>query len=196
MTTTQLPRRQSKLDGSRLAAAPAFERVALEVQCKPAADMSPLANRIRALMNLTAGGPTNLPLGGRYFDAVVTANGPAAYGVVTLMDEIQRGPHDRPDACGPVIEDPQRGWLIWLVPPETSKQWERLPHRFAVCLGAPHELALPPLDRTAPPGPYWLRRCRSDRLVPAEPLRQYLDQFRPDPVPHEAVLGSMLRAMS
>ncbi|UFQ99877.1 hypothetical protein KBP30_00950 [Streptomyces sp. Go40/10] len=162
----------------------------------PAEDMGTLADRIRRLMDLTAGRQLALPLGGRYFDAVVTANGPAAYGAVRLMDETQRGPNDAADACGPVIEDQQRGWLIWLVPPGTSDQWARAPHRFATCLGTPHQLALPPLGQTEPPGPYWLRRCRSDRLVPPGPLRQYLDQFRPGPVPSETVLGSLLSTIS
>ncbi|MET7649877.1 hypothetical protein [Streptomyces sp. NPDC005486] len=196
MRTTELPRRNSKSEVPYPAPAPIFTPSAVSAPREPAADMGTLAERIRSLMDLAAGRPMSLPLGGRYFDAVITANGHAAYGVVRLMDDVQRGPGDPPDACGPVIEDPQRGWLIWLVPPGTSSHWARAPHRFAICLGVPHKLALPPLDNAEPPGPYWLRRCRSDRLVPAEPLRNYLSQFEPDPVPHETVLGSMLGTIS
>ncbi|WP_055495559.1 hypothetical protein [Streptomyces sp. TP-A0356] len=41
------------------------------------------------------------------------------------MDGIQHTGNEQADACGPVIEDPQRSWLIWLVPPGTSDQWGR-----------------------------------------------------------------------
>ncbi|OKJ90872.1 hypothetical protein AMK31_04055 [Streptomyces sp. TSRI0107] len=156
--------------------------------------MVTLADRRWRLLNLTAGRQLALPLGGRYFDIVVTANGVNARGLVTLLDDLQWGPGDATDACGPVIKDLQRGWLIWCVPPGTAAQWAS--HRYAMSLGAPYELALPPLDQTEPPGPYWLRRLRSDRLVPPGPLRQCLDQFQPGPVPHAAVLGTMLRTIS
>ncbi|GAA5022819.1 hypothetical protein GCM10023335_55020 [Streptomyces siamensis] len=49
----------------------------------------------------------------RFFDAVVTASCPEAYAVVDLMDAVQHMSGERPDACGPVIEDPERNWLIW-----------------------------------------------------------------------------------
>ncbi|WP_225828476.1 hypothetical protein [Streptomyces naphthomycinicus] len=195
--TTALPQRKPQVDTPRPAPMPTFRDEWLGSAApphEPAADMGTLADRIRHLMDLAAGQQLTLPLGGRYFDLVVTASGPIAYPVVRLMDDIQKGPDDPPDACGPVIEDPQRGWLIWLVPPGTSDEWA--PHQFATCLGSPHRLALPPMDQTEPPGPYWLRRMRSDRLVPPGPLRQYLDQFRPGPAPHEAVLGSMLSTIS
>ncbi|MFE9770658.1 hypothetical protein ACFYOV_03030 [Streptomyces sp. NPDC005931] len=195
MTTTQLPRRDSKVDQRRPAPEVHFNEPLLRgVPREPAADMGTLADRIRRLMALSTGQQLTIPLGGQYFDIVVTANGPAAYGVMRLMDEIQRSPGDAPDACGPVIEDPQRGWLIWLVPPGTGDQWA--PHRFAMCLGRPHQLALPPLDQREPPGPYWLRRCRSDRLVPSGPLRDHLNQFQPGPVPHETLLSSVLNDIS
>lgn len=67
---------------------------------------------------------------------MITAGGPEAYGVVAVLDEIQQtGQTDGPDACGPVIEDPERGWLIWLVLPGTSAQWA--PDRYGACLGRP-----------------------------------------------------------
>ncbi|MFJ9822210.1 hypothetical protein ACIRU3_44700 [Streptomyces sp. NPDC101151] len=159
-----------------------------------APDMGSLADRVRRLMAFQRGGDLVLPLGGHLFDIVVTASGPEAYGVVAMLDEIQRtNQQDRPDACGPVIEDPERGWLIWLVPPATSAQWT--PHRYGACLGRPHQLALPPLSQAEPPGVFWRRRMRGDRLVPPVPLRDLLDRFRPGPVPHEALLGSVLSSI-
>ncbi|MFF4551335.1 hypothetical protein [Streptomyces sp. NPDC001435] len=199
MTTTQLPRRESQAD-------PAQERPPVPQAAfvqpnswaapgESAADMATLADRVRRLMNYQRGGDLVLPLGGHLFDIVVTASGAEAYGVVAMLDEIQQtGQSDRPDACGPVIEDPERGWLIWLVPPGTSEQWA--PHRYGACLGRPHQLALPPLPQTEPPGVFWRRHMRGDRLVPALPLRDLLDRFRPGPAPHETLLGSVLSTIA
>ncbi|WP_435224268.1 hypothetical protein [Streptomyces sp. Tue6028] len=159
-----------------------------------APDMHDLAARIRNLMALQQGRILQLPLGGRFFDIVITAAGPEAYAVVDLMDEVQHTRGERPDACGPVIDDPERNWLIWLVPPGTSDNWE--PHRYGTCLGRPYELALPPITQTEPPGPYWYRPCRSDRLVPPGPLRDFLNRFRPGPIPHEELLGAILSTIS
>jgi hypothetical protein len=156
--------------------------------------MGDLATRVRQLMGLHQTRVLQLPLGGHFFDIVVTASGPQAYAAMTVLDEIQHTGDERVDACGPVIEDPQRSWLIWLVPPGTSDQW--VPHRYATCLGRPHSIALPMMTATEPPGPYWLRPCRGDRLVPATALRGLLDQFQPSPPPHEAVLSSMLSTIS
>ncbi|MEU1466048.1 hypothetical protein ABZ467_36555 [Streptomyces sp. NPDC005727] len=160
-----------------------------------AADMGTLADRVRSLMAFQRGGDLVLPLGGFLFDVVVTASGPEAGGVVAMLDEIQRcGQQERPHACGPVVEDPERGWLLWLVPPGTSECWA--PHRYATCLGRPHQLALPPLAQTDPPGVFWRRRMRGDRLVPPGPLRELLDRFRTGPVPHETLLGTVLSSIS
>ncbi|MGW7386622.1 hypothetical protein [Streptomyces sp. NPDC054794] len=146
-------------------------------------------------MNVQRGGDLVLPLGGHLFDIVITASSPEAYGVVAMLDEIQRTEQtDSPDACGPVIEDPERGWLIWLVPPGTSTRWN--PHRYGACLGRPHQLALPPSVQTEPPGVFWRRRIRGDRLVPAMPLRDLLDRFRPGPVPHETLLASAVSTIT
>ncbi|SEE84812.1 hypothetical protein SAMN05216483_6774 [Streptomyces sp. 2131.1] len=140
---------------------------------QPAADMADLAARLRALLSVQAQRQTRLQLGGGLFDVVITgANGAAE--ALERMDVQQGG-------CGPVIQDPA-GWLYWLVPPGTSHRWAW--HSYAVCLGAPHTLTVPPLNRSAPPGPFWLRPPRSDRLVPADPLRQALIQARPEPAPH------------
>ncbi|MEV6810492.1 hypothetical protein, partial [Streptomyces sp. NPDC051129] len=173
--------------------APVFTPVP-PTSCEPDPDMHTLAGRLRHLLDLTAGRPLSLPLGGRFFDAVITADGPEANAIVRLMDDAQWSPGDSPAACGPVIHDPARRWLVWLVPPGTSEHWT--PHRYGTCLGSPHELALPPLEQTEGPGPYWLRPCRSDRLVPAGPLWSYLDQFHPGPIPSETILGSMLSTIS
>lgn len=195
---TPLTRRNVAPDRTLPPATPVSFAVSTDTIAPTAAspDMDHLAARVRALMGCQQGGVLQLPLGGRFFDIVVTASGLAARGVVRLMDEVQSSPKDTPDApsCGPVIEDPRRGWLIWLVPPGTSDHWA--PVRFATCLGAPHTVALPPLEQAEPPGPYWLRRMRTDRLVPPGPLREHLDQFRPGPVPHETLLGSALSTFS
>ncbi|WP_432190287.1 hypothetical protein [Streptomyces sp. Tue6028] len=159
-----------------------------------APDMRDLAARVRNLMALQQGRVLQLPLGGRFFDIVVTAAGPEAYAVVDLMDEVQHSGGERPDACGPVIEDPERNWLIWLVPPGTQQVWA--PHRYGICLGQPYELALPPITQTEPPGPYWYRPCRGDRLVPPGPLCDLLSRFQPGPIPHEELLGNILSTIS
>ncbi|MFI0961357.1 hypothetical protein ACH4S8_08115 [Streptomyces sp. NPDC021080] len=194
MTPTPLPQRAAKpLRG--MPDSVEFATRALDITPEDVAtDMGSLATRVRNLMNLQQGRPFRLPLGGRFFDIVVTAAGPDAYAVVDLMDIAQHAPGHRLDACGPVIEDPQRGWLIWLVPPGTHAVWE--PNRYGTCLGAPYELALPPLLQTEPPGPYWLRPCRGDRLVPHWPLADFLGRFKPGPIPHEEVLGAVLSTIS
>ncbi|MET7440249.1 hypothetical protein ACWERY_29800 [Streptomyces sp. NPDC004082] len=156
--------------------------------------MGDLASRVRALMALQNQQVLQLPLGDRFFDVVLTASGPQAYAVMAVMDAVQQSGDDAADACGPVIEDLQRSWLLWLVPPGTSERWA--PHRYATCLGRPHHIALPAMTATEPPGPYWRRPCRGDRLVPPAVLRQLLDQFQPGPAPHEALLGSMLSTIS
>ncbi|MFD7975280.1 hypothetical protein [Streptomyces sp. NPDC059071] len=138
---------------------------------QPAADMGDLATALRALLNATHGRPNRVRLGGDRFDVVISNRACAA---AAVLDEIQGG-------CGPVIEDPQAGEFYWLVPPGSAKRWE--PHPFAVCLGAPHTLTLPPTNRTAPPGPYWYRPCATDRLVPTAPLRELLELLETESVP-------------
>ncbi|MGW0916758.1 hypothetical protein ACWD1Z_34320 [Streptomyces sp. NPDC002784] len=142
---------------------------------RPAADMADLAAMIRTLLAVEAGRDTRVRLGGHLFDVVITGSGVQARCAVALMDEIQGG-------CGPVIEAPESGWFYWLVPPGSSRSWQ--PHTHAVCLGAPHTITLPSLNRTVPPGPYWFRPSASDRLVPTGPLREALAQLRPEPTPH------------
>ncbi|MFC8015791.1 hypothetical protein [Streptomyces cinereoruber] len=149
---------------------------------EPAVDMEDLAEALRALLGVEAGCDTRVRLGGNLFDVVITGSGAQAHAAVAAMDKIQGG-------CGPVIEDPANGWLYWLVPPGSTAKWE--PHPYAVCLGAPHSITLPPLERTAPPGPYWLRPSASDRLVPAGPLWGLLAQLRPDPTPHELLAARL-----
>ncbi|MFE5753379.1 hypothetical protein ACFQ7M_39490 [Streptomyces massasporeus] len=192
----QLPCRELAPDRVLPDAAPVgFTQTGVPVDPQRVApDMGDLAARVRSLMSLQQQGVLQLPLGGGFFDIVVTASGPQAYAAIKVMDGIQQTSPDQPDACGPVIEDPQRSWLIWLVPPGTSEQWAA--HRSALCLGRPHRVALPSMTTTEPPGPYWLRPCRGDRLVPPVALRQLLDQFRPGPAPHETLLGSMLSSVS
>ncbi|MER6678147.1 hypothetical protein [Streptomyces sp. NPDC000983] len=195
MSHAGLPQRMPSRRGSR--PAPRVDFTPQDIAAGPVPQgMGDLATRVRSLLDLQRGAPPTLPLGGALFDIVVTASGAKAYAAVSVMDEIQRSPGARPDAraCGPVIEDPEHGRLIWLVPPGTRERWK--PHRYATCLSSPYLLALPPLDRTEPPGPYWLRPCRSDRLVPPTPLADFLARFRPGPVPHEELLGTSLSTIS
>ncbi|MEU5181125.1 hypothetical protein AB0G49_13845 [Streptomyces longwoodensis] len=192
----QLPRRATDPRQAPAAAAPVGFALSHETidPRDVAPDMADLASRLRALMALQQQQVLQLPLGGHFFDIVITTSGPQAYAAMNVMDTIQHSGNERADACGPVIEDPQRSWLIWLVPPGTSERWA--PHRYATCLGRPYSIALPAITATEPPGPYWRRPCRGDRLVPPTALRELLDQFQPGPAPHEAVLGSMLSSIS
>jgi hypothetical protein len=149
---------------------------------EPAADMADLAEVIRTLLAVEARQDTRVRLGGGLFDVVITSSGVEARFAADLMDEVQAG-------CGPVIEDPEGGWLYWLVPPGSAGRWE--PHAHAVCLGAPHTVTLPSLDGRQPPGPYWFRPPASDRLVPVGPLREVLARLRPEPSPHAALAARL-----
>ncbi|WP_406054014.1 hypothetical protein OG462_42540 [Streptomyces sp. NBC_01077] len=123
--------------------------------------MEDLTAVLRTFQDVTAQRETRVQLGDELFDVVITGSDAQARAAVAEMDVVQ-------GRCGPVIEDPDAGWLYWLVPPGSSQRWE--PHPYAACLGAPHTIILPPLSRALPPGPYWLRPSASDRLVPAGPL--------------------------
>ncbi|MFJ5877388.1 hypothetical protein ACIQD1_22050 [Streptomyces sp. NPDC093088] len=149
---------------------------------RPAADMGDLAALVRSFVGIVHGRPTRERLGGGLFDVVITAAGGRARAAVAAMDEAQGG-------CGGVIEDPEAGWMYWLVPPGSASKWQ--PHPYAVCLSAPYRITLPPLNRTAPPGPYWYRPSARDRLVPAGPLRAALAQHRPEPAPHEPLAAQL-----
>ncbi|MEU8531091.1 hypothetical protein AB0C77_36780 [Streptomyces sp. NPDC048629] len=146
----------------------------------PAADMADLAELVRGLLDVRAGRDTRVGLGGGLFDVVVTGSDPQAQAALAVMDVIQ-------GRCGPVIESPEVDLLFWLVPPGSADQWA--PHPHAVCLGAPRSITLPPRHRTAPPGPFWVRPCASDRLVPARPFWDALARLQPEPTPH-AVLAA------
>ncbi|MGW4955430.1 hypothetical protein [Streptomyces parvulus] len=147
---------------------------------EPAADMADLAAVVRSLLAVEARRDAHVRLGGGLFDIVITSSDARARFVVDLMDEIQGG-------CGPVIEDPGNSWLYWLVPPGSADLWA--PHAHSVCVGAPHTITLPSLDRTEPPGPFWHRPMASDRLVPMRPLHQALRQIRPEPTPPASLTG-------
>ncbi|MFB7601074.1 hypothetical protein [Streptomyces sp. NPDC056160] len=194
--TQQMPRRQ-RAEGRIRPPGPPVSFTPQNFAVAPesvAPDMADLASRVRTFLSLQRGEVLQLPLGGQFFDIVVTASGPQAYAVVRLLDGLQHSGVERLDACGPVIEDPLRSWLIWLVPPGTSERWA--PHRYATCLGRPYKVALPPMTQAKPPGPYWLRPCRNDRLVPPAALRDLLDRFQPGPTPHETLLGAVLSDIS
>ncbi|MFC9007844.1 hypothetical protein [Streptomyces microflavus] len=164
----------------------------------PACDMKDLAARVRALFCVREhqssrdkvlgvdGMSTAVPLGGRLFDVVVTGEGRPGRAAVARMDEIQHS------SCGPVIEDRSAGWLYWLVPPGTASTWGY--HAFGLCIGSPHTLTLPALTHSEPPGPYWLRPCISDRLVPPQQLRPLLYQAGPLPASPSAVQAHLSAA--
>ncbi|MFJ7063385.1 hypothetical protein ACIQVA_38000 [Streptomyces microflavus] len=154
----------------------------------PACDMKDLAARVRALFCVREHQSSRVPLGGRLFDVVVTGGGRPGRAAVARMDEIQHG------SCGPVIEDRSAGWLYWLVPPGTASTWDY--HAFGLCIGSPHTLTLPALDRGEPPGPYWLRPCVSDRLVPPQQLRALLCQIGSLPASHGAVQAHLSAAQT
>ncbi|OEJ62664.1 hypothetical protein BGM19_36550 [Streptomyces agglomeratus] len=149
---------------------------------RPAEDMQDLAAVIRPLLHVKTGKDARVRLGSGLFDVVITGGGTHTQSAVAEMDEIQSG-------CGPVIEDPDSGWQYWLVPPGSRSKWE--PHEYGVCLGAPHTVTLPSLNRTAPPGPYWLRPSASDRLVPLHPLRRLLTELRPQPTPPASLAAAL-----
>ncbi|MEV8544440.1 hypothetical protein [Streptomyces sp. NPDC051572] len=127
---------------------------------------------------------TRVRLGGNLFDVVVSGGGAEGRIVATVLDEAQ-------GRCGPVIHDPDRGWLYWLVPPGSSRLWA--PHTHGVCIGAPHTITVPPLDQVQPPGPHWLRPCAGNRLVPTPALRELLSHLRPEPSPHTALVAHRRR---
>ncbi|MGW4518791.1 hypothetical protein ACWEO4_44500 [Streptomyces sp. NPDC004393] len=116
-----------------------------------ASDMGDLAARVRSLMALQQQRVLQLPLGGNFFDIVVTAGGAQAYAAMKVMDGIQHTGNEQPDACGPVIEDPHRSWLIWLVPPGTSEQWGGAPACPVPGPSAPHRAARDDDDGAARP---------------------------------------------
>ncbi|MGW6458359.1 hypothetical protein ACWF94_21010 [Streptomyces sp. NPDC055078] len=92
---------------------------------------------------------------------------------------------------------PNHPWLYWLVPPGTSSWWE--PHPYAVCVGAPHTIMLPPLGRRGPDGggSYWLRPWQQTVLVRPVTLRQaLLDIHRSGPSPHAAMTMPVLGTAS
>ncbi|MEU3984631.1 hypothetical protein AB0F77_31995 [Streptomyces sp. NPDC026672] len=120
-------------------------------------------------------------LGHRY-DVVVTGGGPEGRTMAVVLDEYQHG-------CGPVIEDPETGWLYWLVPPGSARTWS--PHTHGVCLGSPRTIRLPSPQRTAPSGAYWLRPYAHDRPVPVQALRELLARFRPVPTPHTTLAAHL-----
>jgi hypothetical protein len=151
---------------------------------QPATDMHDLARLVRALLTLDRDREGRSPPGGDRYDVVITGGGAEGRAVAAVLDEVQ-------DGCGPVISDPDTGWLYWLVPPGSSRTWEAHPH--AVCIGADYTLTLPAWNRTRPPGPYWLRLPAADRLVPAQPLRELLTRFRPKPEPHAWVAAYLSR---
>ncbi|MGW4030673.1 hypothetical protein ACWEFL_15360 [Streptomyces sp. NPDC004838] len=147
-----------------------------------ASDMGELTLRVRALLAADARRGAVMPLGGGLFDVVVSAAGAAGHAVADTIDATH------PQGCGPVIADPDRPWLYFLVPPGTTRRWAH--HPYGLCVGAPATITLPPLDRHGPGGgggPYWLRPCQHHYLVGPAMLRRALHQHRPLPAPQQAL---------
>ncbi|MER5767324.1 hypothetical protein [Streptomyces sp. NPDC001985] len=99
-----------------------------------------------------------------------------------------------PHTYGPVIGDTAEPWLYWLVPPGTRARWE--PHPYALCLGAPGRLAVPPQSHRLPPrwpGRYWLRPFTPDVRVGPLNLRHVLHHHRPVPSPRTAMPALLSR---
>ncbi|MFD4376810.1 hypothetical protein [Streptomyces sp. NPDC058486] len=71
---------------------------------KPADDLADLSRVLRAFLGVHRGESARVPLGGGLFDVVITSAGVRARSAVDRMDWIQTG-------CGPVVEDPDAGWL-------------------------------------------------------------------------------------
>lgn len=130
----------------------------------PAPDAADLAAAVRRLLHQDASGEVELALGEATFEVVVTARGRRSDQALALMDAWQ------PEGCGPVVDDPGRPFRYWLVPPGTAARWET---GFGRCV-ARGRVLMPPLDRSSPPGPFWVRPWNRHRLVGAGLLRSAL----------------------
>lgn len=132
--------------------------------CDPAVDAADLAAAVRRLLHQESSGEVELRLGPQTFEVVVTPRGRRSDRALALMDTWQTG------GCGPVVDDPGRPYRYWLVPPGTAARWE---NGFGRCV-ARGRVVMPPLDRSRPPGPFWVRPWDRHRLVGGGLLRPAL----------------------
>ncbi|MFE2559748.1 hypothetical protein ACFXGT_27720 [Streptomyces sp. NPDC059352] len=150
------------------------------IRTPPDSESVALKQRVLALLAVSEGRETLVPLGGDLFDVVITAAGPAGHRAVAAMTALKH--------CGPVLAETAGPWLWWLVPPRTTSTWRH--HPYGISVGAPAAIRLPPPHRTAPPaegGTYWLRSLRDGALNDPGPLRDVLGQEQPVPAPHASV---------
>lgn len=94
----------------------------------------------------------------------------------------------QPGGCGPLLADPDRALLLWLVPPGTLHTFTS-PHGIAA--GRPFHLAVPPPEKTTAPGRFWLRPHRHGHLSDPWILATALDRFTHTPV-DQTVLTALL----
>jgi hypothetical protein len=139
-------------------------------------ELAALLRRFQAVAHL----PMVTPLG-KHFDVVITAADEAGARLLSIMDQ-------RPGGCGPVIAEEGRPWMYWVVPPRTREHWD---NAYGVCLSAPWRIPFPPTFHEEAPGPYWLRRYRTNRRVGPGYLADALEEVRPVLNPYEA-LGVLL----
>lgn len=131
--------------------------------CAPASDTEDLAAAVRRLLHQEASGEVELRLGPLTFELVVTPRGRRSDLALKLMDTWQ-------NRCGPVVDDPSRPFRYWLVPPGTAARWDG---DFGRCVDR-GRVVMPPLSRSAPPGPFWVRPWDRNRLVGPSQLRRAL----------------------
>ncbi|QCX82261.1 hypothetical protein C9F11_43405 (plasmid) [Streptomyces sp. YIM 121038] len=137
---------------------------------------------VRAILTLTADAERVVSVG-VLFDVVVFSAGRRGLAVIHELDAMQH------PGCGPVIASMGKAIredrFIALVPPRTARRWVC---RDAQCFGG-GTLRIPPPDRQAPPGRYWMRPfagARQTHLVGPVMLHQALERHRPFPPPHPA----------
>jgi len=103
---------------------------------------------------------------GIFADLVLTMAGDAGAALLRSIDRAQ------PQGCGPVVEYPDEGRLLWLVPRGTTQKWTS---PYGVCLTASATTQLPALAHTSPPGPFWARPLRANHLTDPDLLAHHLD---------------------
>ncbi|MFH9068069.1 hypothetical protein [Streptomyces alboflavus] len=102
-----------------------------------------------------------LPLG-RRFDAI------------RMRAEIVHAAGGCPGPLGPVIHDPYSAQYYALVPPRTAESWDS---PWVRCLGGGAWLGVPGIDRTEPPGLYWMTApVTPGALCAPEAVRELTDR--------------------
>ncbi|MFD9562195.1 hypothetical protein [Streptomyces sp. NPDC059994] len=112
---------------------------------------------------------------GETFQVVLTQAGPFSHAILERVEELQ------PAGAGPVFADPQHAFWFWLIP--SGIPWAHR-HAFHYSKGG---IELPPLDRTEPPGAYWVRVPRTHWVGPRT-LATALNDIAPPP-PGSALLS-------